>query len=149
MAARLILADVREGLGQLPPRSVHCTVTSPPYFGLRDYQTGQWQGGDPDCTHQVRPRVAVESSTLGGGKGTTGHQREGYPQQCARCGAVRVDQQIGLEASVEEYLATMVEVRRGGRRVLRDEGVLGLEIGDSYSGSNVSSPHTGLREADR
>lgn len=41
--------DVREVLPTLPNESVHCVVTSPPYWGLRDYGTGTWEGGDPVC----------------------------------------------------------------------------------------------------
>ena len=37
MTVRIITADVVDGLAQLPDGSVHCCVTSPPYFGLRDY----------------------------------------------------------------------------------------------------------------
>ena len=47
--------DCLEGLKQLPDESVHCCVTSPPYYGLRDYGTAKWEGGDEnvcDCGHQ-------------------------------------------------------------------------------------------------
>ena len=132
----IYVGDCRETLQRLPAQSVHCVVTSPPYFGLRDYGTGQWQGGDPDCTHKTRrPATASNGSTLAGSKATTGHQQEGYRDVCARCGAVRVDRQIGLEASMEAYLETMVDVFREVWRVLRDDGTLWLDIGDSYSGS--------------
>ena len=43
-------ADAREI--PLPDGSVHCAVTSPPYFGLRDYGLGEWQGGDAHCAHR-------------------------------------------------------------------------------------------------
>src|SRR5262249_58447732 len=33
----------------------HCCVTSPPYWGLRDYGTGVWEGGDPACPHTFKP----------------------------------------------------------------------------------------------
>jgi DNA modification methylase len=81
---RLINADVLAGLRTLPDESVHCCVTSPPYWGLRDY-------------------------------GTAG--------------------QIGLEPTPEEYVARMVEVFREVRRVLRRDGTLWLNLGDSYAGS--------------
>ena len=83
----IYVGDCRETLQRLPAQSVHCVVTSPPYFGLRDYGTGQWQGGDPDCTHKTRrPATASNGSTLAGSKATTGHQQEGYRDVCARCG---------------------------------------------------------------
>ena len=93
-------------------------------------------GGDPACDHKTRrPATAANGSTLSGGKATTGHQQEGYRDVCARCGAVRVDRQIGLEASVDEYLDTLLDVFREVWRVLRDDGTLWLNIGDSYAGS--------------
>lgn len=67
----------------LPDGFVHCCVTSPPYWGLRDYG---------------------------------------------------IDGQIGLEATPEEYVASMVEVFREVRRVLRDDGTLWLNLGDTYMG---------------
>ncbi len=84
----------------LREQSVHMICTSPPYWGLRDYGTGTWQGGDPLCPHApaaTPSRRGLASSTLVGGTATTGHQQEGYGQQCSRCGAVRDDQQLGLE----------------------------------------------------
>lgn len=84
------VGDCRDVLRTLPAESVHMVVTSPPYYSLRDYQTGTWEGGAADCDHKTRrPASAANGSTLGGGKGSTGHQQEGYSQVCARCGARR------------------------------------------------------------
>lgn len=80
----ILIGDVIEQLKTLPDNHVNCVVTSPPYWGLRDY--GQ----------------------------------EG---------------QIGLEESPDDYISKMVEVFREVKRVLRDDGTLWLNIGDSYSGS--------------
>jgi len=78
----ILTGDCRETLTTLPAESVHCCVTSPPYWGLRDY-------------------------------GTPG--------------------QLGLEPTPEEYVANMVGVFREVRRVLRDDGTVWLNLGDSYS----------------
>jgi hypothetical protein len=48
---RLYHGDALEVLERLPSQSVHCAVTSPPYWNLRDYQTGTWEGGNSDCDH--------------------------------------------------------------------------------------------------
>ena len=48
----LMQGDCLDVLPTLPDESVNCVVTSPPYFGLRDYQTGTWVGGDLECDHQ-------------------------------------------------------------------------------------------------
>jgi len=144
----ILVGDVRERLRDIPDDSVHCVVTSPPYFGLRDYSTGRWEGGLPECDHKVRKDPRIESSTLGGGKGTTGHQQEGYRDQCGRCGAVRVDRQIGLEPTLADYLATMVDVFREVRRVLRPDGTCWLNIGDSYAGGGGYYPDAPSNQPD-
>ena len=79
---KIYLGDCRDILPTLPADSVHCCVTSPPYFGLRDY----------GC-----------------------------------------DGQIGLEPTPAEFVAEMVAVFREVRRVLRDDGVCWLNLGDSYA----------------
>jgi DNA modification methylase len=61
--------------------------------------------------------------------------REFYKDICGKCGATRVDSQLGLEQTPDEYVAQMVAVFREVRRVLKDDGVLWLNLGDSYSGS--------------
>ena len=80
---RLINGDVRQSLGKLESESVQCVVTSPPYWGLRDY-------GSED--------------------------------------------QLGLEETPEQYIDNMVEVFREVKRVLRKDGTLWLNLGDSYAG---------------
>lgn len=84
MSVKIITGDCRAVLANLPDQSVHCCVTSPPYFGLRDYGNAA---------------------------------------------------QIGLEPTPDEFVAAMVEVFREVRRVLRDDGTLWLNLGDSYAGS--------------
>jgi DNA modification methylase len=119
----------------LPDASVQCCVTSPPYYGLRDYGTAEWEGGSADCDHKkVQDEAgAISKSTLGGGKKTTGHLQEGFKDVCGHCGARRVDRQIGLEQEPDEYVARLVDVFRGVRRLLRDDGTLWLNLGDSYA----------------
>ena len=145
--AEVIEGDVREKLRDLPEGSVHCVMTSPPYLGLRDYGTATWEGGDdPACEHSVRKDPKIESSTLAGSKATTGHQLEGFKRACPRCGARRVDNQLGLEeipdcvawARGEDpcarcYVCNLVIVFREIWRVLRDDGTCWLVLGDSYS----------------
>jgi DNA modification methylase len=60
---KVLDGDCRDVLRSLPDRSVHTVVTSPPYFGLRDYGTGEWDGGDPDCSHRREDAVQSGSST--------------------------------------------------------------------------------------
>ena len=76
--------DAIEVLKTIPDQSINTCITSPPYWGLRDYG---------------------------------------------------VEVQIGLEKTPEEYVSKMVEVFREVKRVLRDDGTLWLNLGDSYAGS--------------
>lgn len=130
----LVSADALKILRLIPDCSIQTVVTSPPYWGLRDYGTVTWRGGDPGCDH----------SRMAGGRGknvpqtknpTAGYpiaaHRGGNPHDCP-CGARRTDRTIGLEASPEDYVWRLVEVFRELRRVLRDDGTVWLNLGDSY-----------------
>jgi DNA modification methylase len=130
--------DVRDRLRQLPADTFNTCVTSPPYWGLRDYGTAKWDGGDSDCDHTLPSRAnaakATATSTLGGAKDSQGHLQEpSYRKLCGKCGALRTDHQLGLESTPDEYVANMVDVFREVRRTLRDDGTLWLNIGDSYA----------------
>lgn len=57
---------------------------------------------------------------------------EVYRDVCRKCGARRIDSQLGLESTIEEYVANIVEVFRAVRRVLKCDGTLWLNLGDSY-----------------
>ena len=91
MRPEVIEGDVRDVLHALDDESVQCVVTSPPYWGLRDYG---------------------------------------------------VDDQLGLEATPEEYVANMVSVFQEVKRVLRKDGTVWLNLGDSYCGTGHKGEHT-------
>jgi DNA modification methylase len=124
--ARILVGDVLARLADLPDDSVHCVVTSPPYWGLRDYGTARWDGGDPNCSHRQPATGSTQNK---------GHRAGGAPfrDKCGLCGAVRSDEQLGLEPTVQEYVDRMVEVFREVRRVLRPDGTLWLNLGDCYA----------------
>jgi DNA modification methylase len=146
---RVIEGDAAEQLAKLDPGSVQTCITSPPYWGLRDYGTAAWDGGDPECDHAptAAPRPAFG---LTGGKATVdaGTIQRG---DC-RCGATRIDSQLGLEPTPEQYVANLVAVFREVRRVLRDDGTLWLNLGDSYAANRSyqvsDSKHTAHDFAD-
>ena len=131
----------------MPPDSVHCCVTSPPYYGLRDYGTPpQIWGGDPDCRHKwsetiVHGRKATGNNYASSGlNGAAAGGRERLETRaeatsrhstCQRCGAWRGS--LGLEPDYRLYVDHLVAVLREVRRVLRPDGTLWLVIGDSYA----------------
>lgn len=132
--------DCLETLKRLPDQSINCCVTSPPYYGLRDYGTAKWEGGEPNCDHKSaklksRYDYSLESSPIqdGNKKGTDAPK---YMNVCPDCGAIRIDNQIGLEETPEAYVQKIVEVFREVKRVLKDDGTLWLNLGDSYWGGN-------------
>jgi DNA modification methylase len=122
--------DALAVLRELPSDSVDCCVTSPPYWGLRDYGTATWDGGEVACIHDV-------SGPNGRGKNLaeTHWKPKERGGRCAKCGAVRIDSQIGLERTPRAFVAVMVEIFREVRRVLAPHGTLWLNLGDSYAGS--------------
>ena len=134
MSFEIRQGDVFDVLPLLEPGSVQTCVTSPPYWGLRDYGTATWDGGDPACDHRAPSRFDYplnSRQTSNAGSGSVQQYRGG----CGKCGAKRIDVQIGLEATPEEYVERLVRVFREVRRVLRDDGTLWLNLGDSYAGS--------------
>ena len=137
---RIIVGDCRSALAKMPDESVQCVVTSPPYWGLRDYGTATWENGDAGCDH----RHPAEQRQLPHGDGRANDSyadervaKKGvgamYRKLCAKCGAQRVDQQIGLEDAPDAYVSELVAVFREVRRVLRADGTLWLNLGDSYT----------------
>ena len=112
-------------------------ITSPPYYGLRDYGTAKWEGGDPDCEHSISMPTKWNDPKRGTKvlRPEVGH-RGGSSSNCHICGAKRIDEQLGLEDTPEEYINNMVEVFRCVWDVLEDDGTLWVNIGDSYCNSN-------------
>lgn len=130
MSVSILIGDALTILKKLPAESVHCVVTSPPYWQLRDYGTAEWIGGDATCQH-VAPDRAGSRPTL----------------RCSLCGASRLDKQIGLEATPAEYIRTLVKVFRQVRRVLRSDGICWVNMGDTYASDSGGYNATGSRGA--
>jgi hypothetical protein len=126
MTTRIITGDCRDVLPALDAGSVQMCVTSPPYFGLRDYGTADWDGGDADCDHMGPPKASIKSGLKNDGRpaalvGQNDYERAAtvpYRDTCGKCGAVRIDRQIGLEPTVDAYVAELVAVFREVRRVI-------------------------------
>ncbi len=121
-------------------------------YGLRDYGTARWEGGDAECKHYIA------------GDGEPGITHAGEKQQsnhgsmrtakdtCPKCGAIRIDNQLGLEQTPDEYVANMVSVFREIKRVLKSQGTVWIVIGDSYASAKSrysSRPHTISNNKDR
>ena len=142
---RLYHGDALETLKTLPDESVHMCVTSPPFYGLRDYGTGTWEGGEAQCDHLGEPFRTKAKLNENWGEGyadvKNAEDRQPFKAVCGKCGARRVDQQIGLEETPDQWVAKLVDVFREVRRVLRSDGTCWVEVGDSYAGSWTAQSH--------
>ena len=131
------MGDVRGVLKTLPIKYIQTVVTSPPYWGLRDYQTVPVMWGDvTGCEH-----AWDNSSTPKTKLGISGHQDSKWKSlNCEKCTPGEVCKycgawygQLGLEPTPELYVEHLVEIFREVKRVLRDDGTLWLNLGDSYA----------------
>ena len=151
MTTQILVGDALTVMRSMPANHFHCVVTSPPYFGLRDYGTAQWQGGNAECGHQKGTLVSQRSSLRNDGREHVGPYdgektvTAGMPYRdlCGICGATRIDSQIGLEATPEAYVAELVAVFSEVRRVLRDDGTVWLNLGDSYASDTKGGNNNG------
>jgi DNA modification methylase len=138
----ILEGDVRARLRELPDESVHCVVTSIPYWGLRFYATTpQVWGGDAQHEHIWSAGPTITKRGSRGGESTIdGKASRNVVAQAATaqyvagsfcaCGAWLGE--LGLEPTPELYVAHVVEVFREVYRVLRKDGTLWLNVGDTY-----------------
>lgn len=116
MTATILTGDSLQLLGTIAEGTVHTCVTSPPYFGLRDY----------DVPASRWPRISYAPMP--------GMRNICVPaMECA----------LGLEPTAEAFVAHLVHVFRLVHRTLRDDGTLWLNLGDSYAGTGGRGPQTG------
>lgn len=150
----LLLGDCLDILPQLLPGSVHCVVTSPPYWGLRDYGIpGRTWGGEPTCGHSWGNTVAV-NATNHTDKRRWNHTRNGRDEEqpvekrvawkrqvieqgqfCQNCGAWFGA--LGLEPTPDLYCDHVVNIFAAVRGVLREDGTVWLNLGDTYNAYNA------------
>ena len=138
MNRQIFQGDVIEQLAKFPDCSVDCIISSPPYWGLRDYGTGKWVGGDPKCDHSaIRHKTREErgglSKVQSGNQGGFGDENKWTSDNCPTCGAIREDNQLGLEPDFHDYLNKMQTIMDELKRVLKNTGTCWINLGDKYS----------------
>jgi DNA modification methylase len=144
---KIYQGDALGVLKTLPDKFVNCCVTSPPYYGLRSYQTNPviWDN-DENCQHEwgnkILPRNSKsgkhsEKSCIGAKKAQDDARRTLGTDFCSKCGAWRGE--LGAEPTPELYVKHLVEIFREVKRVLKDDGTVWLNLGDSYFGSGGAS----------
>ncbi|MHA2266049.1 MAG: DNA methyltransferase [Candidatus Thorarchaeota archaeon] len=147
----LHFADNRTIIPTLEKDSVDCVLTSPPYWGLRDYGTGAnsvWDG-DPECEHdfnETERRIhggsvttAQVGAVLSNAAKTDWVTKEGF----CHCGAWKG--QLGLEPTWQLFIKHMVEISSLIKRVLKPTGSYYLVMGDTYCAKPKSSNSGGMQ----
>ena len=121
--------DVFDNIKKLDDNSIDCVVTSPPYWGLRDYGTASYEGGDPNCKHTITDGIVDNKNN----KLIERPDRASDKKNCVKCGAKRIDRQLGLEPTYQEHIQNIVELFRAMKPKLKDSATVWLNYGDSYA----------------
>ena len=148
---KILQGNCIDKIKELEDNSIDCVVSSPPYFGLRDYGTAQWEGGDPNCDHLGKPqptRSNIHDRTqpqCNNKKDET--VREIFKNICKKCGAKRIDEQFGLEKTYQDYITNTVKVFETFKPKLKDTATIWWNVGDSYSsGSRKTQTNQTVRK---
>ena len=140
---KIFQGDALTVLKTFPDESIDCCISSPPYWGLRDYGTAKWEGGDINCNHKYLSG-GITSVGLNCKRDKNGNKSEEsksgqtwkqYPHFCKKCGAKRIDDQLGLEPNFHEYIDKLCTIYDEVRRVLKKTGTCWVNLGDSYAGA--------------
>jgi DNA modification methylase len=171
---KIYCGEAFEVLKTFESESIDCVVTSPPYWGLRDYGTAEWEGGDINCNHEIKNNIKeikgdwerpsrkesnkvselIECAVCGksfygkiGAKfcstaclNTLSNEQRHNTEPiinniCKKCGAKRVDKQLGLEETFTEYIDKLCNIFDEIKRVLKKTGTCFVNLGDTYAGA--------------
>lgn len=145
---KILQGDAASLLRQLPDESVDCCITSPPYWGLRDYGTQPliWDGV-ANCRHNWQTGKQKWHSDRGSNKRKEVFDRSFQTKgmlsdNCEKCGAWRGS--LGQEPSIELYIKHLCDIFDGIKRVLKKTGTCWVNLGDTYQGSPVSGKEGGF-----
>ena len=141
----VVCGDALEVMKTFPDESIDMCITSPPYWGLRDYGVEQIFGGDKDCEHKwaaanvyhdnLRFRDPNQTAQVGNNKNPDIYSDPNLKQGfCLKCHAWKG--QLGLEPTPEMYIEHLTIIFNEATRVLKKEGTLWLVIGDTYGGDS-------------
>ena len=151
---KFIVGNAFDALDEVPKLSIDCVITSPPYFGLRDYGTNPviWQPHKTawgDCKHEFQAEKYYRAG------GSTGQKRERFSkagkenaervkaarwrthETCIHCGAERCE--LGQERYLDDYIDHLDRIFQKVRNVVKSTGVVFLNIGDSYNNASRNS----------
>jgi len=146
---KILCGNDLEILPQLPAESVSCMTTSPPYWGLRDYgiESVIWDE-DKNCKHIWGNKIIIKSYGNVGTHPNVGSQKidamkgsENKGQFCQKCGAWKGS--LGLEPTFELYIKHLCDIFDEVKRVLRKDGCIFVNLGDTYNSHSAKSKNVG------
>lgn len=137
---KIICINAIDGQKQLPDDSIDMSITSPPYWGLRNYGDNAktiWSG-DPVCDHEWGKETIINRGHPGEKTTLVGTQTAELSKSacnlgasCQKCNAWQG--QLGLEPTIEMYIQHLCDIFDETRRILKDTGSLWVNIGDTFS----------------
>jgi DNA modification methylase len=138
---QIILGHNVEIMKQWPAESIDCCITSPPYWGLRNYGSpAQIWGGDAGCAHEFQ---AFTKKGISGGKNSSKVQIKGQEnfqivpdsqyRICQKCGAW--EGELGQEPTPDQYIENLMAVFDEVKRVIKNTGSCWVNLGDTFAGS--------------
>ena len=136
----ILQGSALEQLKTLPNESIDMCITSPPYWGLRDYGTAEWEGGLAGCNHIKK---ADQSTSKLSSTKTQKEAHSFYKNRCGICGATRIDKQLGLEPDFRDFIKNLADIFDEVKRVLKPEGTCWVNLGDTYMNNNSSVAERG------
>lgn len=146
---KIICGNSLEVLRLIPSESVNMAITSPPYWGLRSYKTpGYVWGGDPKCEHDFTIDTKAGDIRYRPGNNCQVSNNKTYDlwdgdakgHICSICGAWVGE--LGHEPTPELYISHLCKIFDKVKRILKPEGSLYVNIGDTYYGIGGSVGHT-------
>jgi DNA modification methylase len=159
----IIQGDALTVLKRMDSESVHMAVTSSPYYGLRSYGTEPivWDG-DPNCQHEWISKPIIRKGSTNGRElstlvsagsektiatgntnsiGKTKQFRSDTSNFCSKCGAWKGE--LGQEPTPEMFVRHLTTIFHELKRILRNDGIFWMNIGDSYAGTGAGQKDTG------
>ena len=150
----VLKGNALEVLKTLPSESVDCVITSPPYYMLRDYgeETIFVWDGDQKCEHEweeedtIKVRGDYSNANVGNNKKGLDPQEKSLGSFCRKCGAWRG--QLGMEPFPELYIKHLADIFDEVYRVLKKEGNVFINIGDTYATGGIKKDFGKLNYVD-
>jgi len=145
----ILHGHVLDVLKKIPDNHVQMVMTSPPYYLLRSYDNDfEIWDADENCNHEWKPLYVKVPNASGGSSGeglfkrdkntfVDYYKREVLSYTCTKCGAWKGC--LGLEPTPQLYIKHLTDIFREVKRVLRDDGTIWLNIGDTYNTKSGSS----------